>query len=101
METFDSGKRTARKEHKCNFCNGVIKKGEEYQYSVHKDDEVYTWKSHINCSELVVLLDMEYDYEGITGDEFCEYLSDYIHSELSYAEKAVIAYDKIKGLKDA
>ncbi len=95
METFDSGSRKANKEHKCNYCNGIIEKGEEYYYSVHKMDEVYTWKSHKRCSELVKLLDMEYDMEGLSGESFNEYIAEYIH-DLDYHVKAKFVYGLMK-----
>ena len=96
METFDYGTRKARKDHKCSYCNGLIKKGEEYEYSVHKMDDVYTWKAHKHCSELVNLLNLEPDMnEGITHDDFYEYINDYFHSEFSLADKAKLAYERL------
>ena len=49
----------ARKEHRCNFCGGVISVGEKYnrQTNVY-DGRVYDWVSHCECSELAYELDM-------------------------------------------
>ncbi len=80
METFDHGTRKARKEHRCSYCDGIIEKGEEYNYSVHKMDDVYTWKAHKHCSELTELLNMEFGDEGLTDEDFYEYVNDYFHN---------------------
>lgn len=97
METFDYGTRKAKKEHKCNYCGGKILKGEEYEYSVHKIDDVYTWKSHKHCAELTKLLNMDFDRnEGLTDDDFYEYINDYFHSEISLADMAIMAYKLLK-----
>ena len=73
METLSYKNVEARKEHKCNFCGGIISKGETYLYSAHVDGgEFYTWKSHSHCSALVSYLDMDYDNEGVTPDSFVE-----------------------------
>lgn len=65
---------TARKDHKCSFCGGIIRKGDKYNSQTLKYDKIYTWKSHLRCDELVDVLDMEGD-EGITSDDFMEYIN--------------------------
>ena len=49
----------ARKEHRCNFCGGVISVGEKYnrQTNVY-DGRVDDWVSHCECSKLACELDM-------------------------------------------
>ena len=99
METFDYGTRKARKQHKCDYCNGLINKGEEYNYSVHKMDDVYTWKAHKHCDELTKLLEMDFDREeGLSKDDFYEYVNDYFHSEFSLEDKAKLAYQELQPL---
>lgn len=67
----------AKKEHVCDFCNGIIPKGEKYKHATNKyEGMLYTWKSHLSCLRLIEALDMEGDGDGITSDEFCEYVSD-------------------------
>lgn len=74
MENISFSKRKANKDHKCNYCGGVIKKGEIYEHSVNKIDDIYVWKNHISCSKLVERLEMDGD-EGVTKDDFYEYVS--------------------------
>ena len=54
----------ARKDHQCNFCGGTIKKGESYQNDVivGESNDVYNWKSHFQCTELVEKLKMHESY---------------------------------------
>lgn len=67
----------ARKEHVCDFCNGIIPKGEKYKYATNRYEEMlYTWKSHLSCLELINVLEMEGCGEGITSEEFVEYIND-------------------------
>ena len=73
----------ARKEHYCNYCGGLIKIGEKYRTSTLKYDTIYTWKSHLKCSELHSLLNMEGD-EGVTYEDFHEYIEEefrYLNSD--------------------
>lgn len=75
METLIYPTKTkANKEHKCNFCNGLIQKSEIYLKSSHKfDGDIYTWKSHEKCSELASKLNWyeNCDY-GLTQEDFIE-----------------------------
>ena len=63
----------ANKEHNCNFCTFKIEKGNSYFKSVHKIDEVYTWKTHSHCKKISEILAM-YDNcdEGVTTYDFIE-----------------------------
>lgn len=66
----------ARKSHICNWCGCAIDVGETYQAQTLVDEgEIYRWKNHIKCDELVTELDMEGD-DGITAADFYEYISD-------------------------
>lgn len=71
----------ARKEHRCNFCGGVISVGEKYnrQTNVY-DGRVYDWVSHCECSELACELDMFDDCdEGLDDDGFIDSLNQYVY----------------------
>ena len=71
----------ARKEHRCNFCGGVISVGEKYnrQTNVY-DGRVYDWVSHCECSKLAYELDMYDDCdEGLDGDGFVDNLNQYVY----------------------
>jgi len=78
METIQSPTETkAIKDHKCDFCLGKIEKGSKYIKSVHKYDDIYSWKTHKQCSEIASKLKM-YDHcdEGVTTDYFIETIKD-------------------------
>lgn len=44
--------RKANKNHTCDYCLGIIKKGELYRVATLKFDDVYRWKSHRECEFL-------------------------------------------------
>ncbi len=94
MEIIESGKHIARKEHICNFCGGVINIGEEYEYQKNKfDNEFYTWKTHLKCSDIANELNMYDDCdEGLTADDFSEYISEAIYN-LSLKQKVDILHE--------
>lgn len=76
VETISEQKQvTAVKEHRCNFCNEKIRKGEKYTTSTHKyDGEIYSWKTHNSCQKIASRLNMYrecYD-EGLTQEHFQE-----------------------------
>ena len=76
METLRYGKVKARKAHVCSFCGFTIPVGATYWHSTHKaNGELYDWKSHEKCAELVEMLNMEGD-EGVTLADFYEYITD-------------------------
>ncbi len=95
MDTLSYGKRKANKDHKCDYCNGIIKKGETYKWSTHVDDDVYTWKAHLHCQELVSLLDIDYGVNGISQDCFYEYVNEYFQDDHTLSEMAKISYDRL------
>ena len=54
MEIIEEGKHTAKKEHTCNFCHGVINIGEEYEYQKNKNDgEFYMIVGIRELSEMI------------------------------------------------
>ncbi len=75
MNTIKGSTRViARKAHKCDFCDEKILAGETYLKSTHTyDGEIYTWKSHQLCDQIVDKLRM-FDNcdEGVTMDDFME-----------------------------
>jgi len=71
----DTKKVKARKAHVCNWCGCTIPVGEVYQTQTLKYDDIYVWKNHLKCSELVSALKMEGD-EGVTGEDFYEYITE-------------------------
>ena len=103
MEVLQYKDRKASKDHKCDYCLGVINKGEVYGNSSIKNDGVYTWKSHKRCEELVEKLKMN-DGEGVCDDTFydCIYekFSDIMGGDRSNNPKLPImmsvVYDHLK-----
>lgn len=75
---IDAKEVKANKEHYCDFCNGVIRKGEKYNVSTHSyEGDIYNWKSHKHCDYLVDKLNIEDENGyGITMDDFIESVSE-------------------------
>lgn len=75
----------AKKQHKCNFCNGVIMVGEKYYTSTHiYDNHIYDFKTHKQCSYIASRTNM-YEYcgdEGLTMDDFMENIHEIYHTLL-------------------
>lgn len=73
--------RTAKKRHICDYCGGIIKKGEKYNLGVYKDDLIFEWKSHKRCdfivSELWDFIDPD---EGMDADDFHEACAEFCHA---------------------
>ena len=86
MKTLRTIYPIARKEHKCDYCNGTIKIGEMYEYSVHVYNIIYTWKSHFKCRDIANKLDMfDNCEEGLTSDAFVENI-DECYSDINLSE---------------
>lgn len=78
MEILEQKKRTAHKEHKCDWCGGVIKVGDQYNWSKHiADVGLYEWKSHIHCMKVADRFEM-FDWcdEGLSESSFCDQITD-------------------------
>lgn len=94
METLH---RKARRGHKCLLCNGTIPIGEEYIYqNLKMCGALYDNRYHLICYELMDLLAMDYDSEGISDDDFYEYIYDYIRYEINTHDLATFVYQHIK-----
>lgn len=81
VEFLQDKERKARKEHICNYCYGVINKGEIYRDTILIDGgEIYVWKEHLHCqdvaSDLWVWIDPN-DY-GMTEEDYQEGCREYI-----------------------
>ena len=85
----------ARKEHKCQFCGGIISIGEKYyrQTNVY-DGRVYDWISHTECTQLSHALDM-YNYcdEGLDTESFRNNIDEYVYENHYDKERGTIAED--------
>jgi hypothetical protein len=77
MKIISQNKRTAIKEHRCDYCAGVINKGDIYQSSFIRFDGVYQWKNHIDCQRIADKLRLFDDCdEGLSEDDFKESIKD-------------------------
>ena len=86
MEIIRTTNRKARKDHVCNLCNLTIPKGTTYEHQVNKIDEIYTWKSHLECvrlSEKLNMYDGDYYNDGLTSDSFREIIWDYLKDNIN------------------
>jgi hypothetical protein len=80
MEILSTSYPVAQKEHKCNYCGFKILKGEKYIYTPIKGDYFYVWKAHFDCQRLTEKLNMfEYCDDGVTNDDFYEYINEEYH----------------------
>lgn len=68
----------ANKEHRCDFCEEKIMKGDNYIKSTHKHDgDIYDFKTHDYCAELASKMKMYDDAdEGLTQEGFMESVSE-------------------------
>lgn len=64
-----------RKKHVCNWCGCDIDVGDIYETQTLKYNEVYVWKNHLKCSDIVRKLRMESVY-GVTFEDFGEYITE-------------------------
>ncbi|MGN1217925.1 MAG: hypothetical protein ACI4TD_08110 [Phocaeicola sp.] len=79
LKEINRTKPIARKQHKCNFCGGVIEKGEMYDNTTFVfDSSAYTWKSHLHCLNIASYID-DYSDEGITEDDFATWINEYVY----------------------
>ena len=78
VDILRTGNVKARKEYRCDFCGLPILIGEVYHTGVYKNDDIYTWRSHLSCDKLTYKLDM-YDGwdDGVTSNDFFENVQEY------------------------
>lgn len=88
MQTLRTETPKARKRHQCDYCGGMIEKGEVYDSQTNVYDYLYTWKSHKECSEIANKLKMHDECdEGVTGDDFSEIINE-VYGELTEWKKS-------------
>ena len=93
METLSNSKPKARKDHRCDYCGGVVNKG-----------EIYTWKAHLSCTKLANDLNMfEESSEGVTDADFQEYVAEKYHDlcvEELVEDSAMNFNERLESVKD-
>ncbi len=75
----------ARKEHKCMFCYGTIRKGQKYLRQTNICDGIVgDWVCHMECQTVARELGMydncDPDY-GLSDEAFGETINEYIYNE--------------------
>jgi len=82
MESLSKSKPIAKKEHRCDFCGGIIRVGERYEKQTIVDGCIYDFKTHESCEKVAIELDMYDDYyccdDGLSGEEFEENINEYV-----------------------
>lgn len=82
MQVLSKSKPIAKKEHRCDFCGGVIRVGEKYEKQTIVDDCIYDFKAHDICEKVAIWLDMYDDHyysdDGLSGEEFEENINEYV-----------------------
>lgn len=83
MEVLRNTTPTARKEHKCEFCGGMIAIGEKYERQTNNyDGQLYDWVCHCECSQVASFMLRMYDEcddNGLNDDAFIENLNQYVY----------------------
>lgn len=74
MKVINTTTPIARKDHICEWCGLKIPTGEKYTSTSCVEDEIYKWRSHTSCDDLVHKLKMidVGDADGISSGEFQE-----------------------------
>lgn len=87
MEILNATKPKARKEHTCDLCGLNIHIGETYaNETILYDGEIHSFKRHLSCDELAQKLRMYDDCDGITSDDFIEYVYEEYMSTVNKTE---------------
>jgi hypothetical protein len=86
----------AKKEHKCNYCDGIIPIGSSYRRQALKYDYFYIWKSHLNCEAIAYELRM-FDHcdEGVTNEDFYENIKEEFHKLQGEEDLGVSKFSEI------
>lgn len=78
MRVINTKKVKARKRHVCDMCGSNIYPGEEYELQTNEfDNEIYNWKNCYHCKPIVKQMDMGYYPDGITKENFWEFITEY------------------------
>lgn len=101
MNIFEQTIKKSIKEHHCDFCDGIIEKGDGYFKYAYADDRdgFQVIKMHLHCKEVVNHF-QDADFEYL--DDYYDTLIDYYDSnnlgspETSYPEKILLISEFIK-----
>ena len=98
MGTLNECISTARKDHRCEYCGGIIHKGEKYMRQTNVfDGDIYTFKCHDLCHTLASFL-CEDDGDGIMVEYWQDIVSDmYFHK---FGEACDFSQESLQKLLD-
>lgn len=97
MEILSEQIRKSNKTHICSLCGGEIIKQECYVIQNIKDGgNIYTSKMHYHCQKLISELNMDCNYEGISDNDFCMHLENYLNEEIPIWYKAKIISEFVR-----
>jgi len=95
MELLRESDKKARKNHICNVCGELIKKGDVYSsQTCVEDGEIITFKSHLDCAEYFDSVNNEQELLE-SESEFLEYLKE---DKNKYNIKTDSIHESIKGI---
>ena len=97
MEVLSRKEPKARKDHKCDWCGGIIKTGEVYDCSFNICcGDVYTWKNHQRCMLVAHKLDMfEECDEGVTEEDFLTCVTQSFTDLKEEKENIIVRYNEL------
>jgi len=101
---ISSSSPVARKDHRCNYCGGVIPKGEKYNRDFLIYDYPYSWKNHFRCGMIASKLSMFDDCdEGVNipsynGEIFAEMEKFILDTFLKEYEELKLRVDELQNL---
>lgn len=91
VEVLNSWHPVAKKEHRCQYCGGVIKVGKKYMRQTNVYEwHIYDWICHCDCEKIASELDMfgRTWRDGIDADEFNEFVWNAIYELRQNDEEA-------------
>ena len=91
MELIDESKPIARKDYVCDLCSRIISKGQRYRRQFIRGDsgEVWSFKGHEECCELISIIDFSDYYEGVDNYAFEEAITSYVQEYHQGAEDII------------
>ena len=102
LEFYNDKVQRAKKEHKCEFCNQIIKIGEKYHRQSGKyDGDFFDRCLHMTCNKMIsTYCAEEKEYEDISYDGVIDWLRDKHCNDCSEDEECSISMFKCKKITD-
>lgn len=86
LDFFNQSFPTARKEHKCSLCGGIVCIGEKYsRYSGKYDGEMFDMKHHLMCREIICRFCDDTDSCEYTDDEVIDWVQERVCYECEHS----------------